>query len=273
MSDGPHPPTAFERRPILLRVLGPVEVIGHGEPIPVPAGHRRNLLAWLIMHLNRSCSLEGLIEVVWHRPNTTPARPRRELRPLLLDLQERLTGLGRWIRVELGDDAAALRAPADALDANLFTELVTSASTDAGREEADDRAAGLDVALALWRGDPYPEIADLPDAVPEITRLLHLRLDAIEAQNGLAFGGRVDYFLVARLRALVTEHPERERLWCQLAQAEYCNGRRADALRTLSNWRRERFLSGQRLPPSAAVLEQAILDHDPRLNDREVGRP
>lgn len=271
MSNTPHPPTAAERRPILLRVLGPLEVIGHGDPVPVPAGHRQNLLAWLIMHLNRSCSLEGLTEVVWHRPNATPARTRRELRMLLLDLQDRLSGLGSWIRVELGDDAAALRAPPDAVDANLFTELVTGASTDA--LGADERAAALDAALALWRGDPYPEVADIADAVPEITRLLHLRLDAIEAQNGLAFAGRVDYFLVARLRALVAEYPERERLWCQLAQAEYCNGRRADALRTLASWRRGRLLSGQRLPPAAAALEQAILDRDPRLNDQEMGWP
>jgi DNA-binding SARP family transcriptional activator len=79
--------------------------------------------------------------------------------------------------------------------------------------------------------------------------------------------------LVARLRALVAEHPERERLWCQLAQAEYRNGRRADALRTLERWRRQWVLSGQRLPPRAAVLERAIFDRDPTLDDREVGWP
>jgi DNA-binding SARP family transcriptional activator len=73
--------------------------------------------------------------------------------------------------------------------------------------------------------------------------------------------GPVDYRLVADLRAAVTVHPYRPRLWRQLALALYRTGRQVEALATL----REAAAVRDAPDPDAEALHSAILRQDPAL--------
>ena len=133
-------------------------------------------------------------------------------------------------------------------------------------------------ALALWRG---PALADhrFDDfAQAEIARLEELRLEATEERLSaeLEHGHAGD--LVSELRALVAEHPLRERLRGRLMLALYRSGRQADALETMREGRRLLVDElGLEPGPELRRLEAMILAHDPELDaetvDQHAGRP
>jgi DNA-binding SARP family transcriptional activator len=98
--------------------------------------------------------------------------------------------------------------------------------------ERGDGAAGAaaEQALALWRGPPLDDLADIPFAAPEIRRLDELWLSAREVafERALADGRHRE--VVGELDELVASHPLRERLHAQRMLALYRSGRQADAL-------------------------------------------
>ena len=127
-------------------------------------------------------------------------------------------------------------------------------------------AAALDHALGLWRGTPYAELDDAPQAVAERTRLEELRLVALEdrAVASLALGQHAT--VAADLEAMTAEHPLRERLWVLRALALTRAGRQADALQVL---REVRDLLDEELgiEPNAELreLQTTVLRQDPSL--------
>ena len=48
-----------------FRVLGPLEAVAEGEPIPLPAGKPRALLARLVLDAPRVVAVETLIDALW----------------------------------------------------------------------------------------------------------------------------------------------------------------------------------------------------------------
>ena len=78
-----------------LKVLGPLEVEVKGEPVPIPAGNQRRLLAALALARGHSVSVAALADDVWgpEAPKdvtgslqTTVARLRRTLGVAAQDL-------------------------------------------------------------------------------------------------------------------------------------------------------------------------------------------
>ena len=130
-----------------------------------------------------------------------------------------------------------------------------------------EAVAGLDEALALWRGTPYGELEDAPQAVAERARLEELRLVALEhrmlADLALGHHGTV----AAELEALTAAHPLRERLWHLQALALARSGRQADALDVLSRVRTV-LADELGLEPGAELrdLQSAVLRQDPALD-------
>src|SRR4029079_1227955 len=96
-----------------------------------------------------------------------------------------------------------------------------------------EAVAGLDEALALWRGTPYGELEDAPQAVAERARLEELRLVALELRATAQPARGHQRTGVAELEALTAEHPLRERMWGLWALALTRSGRQADALEVL----------------------------------------
>ena len=149
------------------------------------------------------------------------------------------------------------------MDARRFEAFVVSA-TRATRPE--ERIELLEKGLELWRGDPYPELADVTD-VTERTRLSEIRGSAVEdlMQARLDLGEHDG--LVGELEALVSEHPLRERLWGQLMVALYRSGRQSEALQAYQRLRRK-LVEELGIDPSEEIqeLERRILLHDRGLS-------
>src|SRR3954451_10017359 len=154
-----------------FRVLGPLEAAGADGPVQVRGRKERAVLAYLLVHAGRSVGAGELVTAVWGddaSPGTTKS------------LQVRLSGL----RNDLGAGTDLVRregagyrlaiAPED-LDARVFEQLVDEASGQPPRAAV----ATYDRALALVRGRPYADVAELDFVQGETRRLEELRLRAL----------------------------------------------------------------------------------------------
>jgi DNA-binding SARP family transcriptional activator len=246
------------------RILGPLEVVDAGSPLPLGGPKQRSLLALLLLHANEVVSTDDLIDRLWgERPPATAAK--------VLQVQV-------WrLRKVLGDRALVTRSPgyvlrvdSDDFDLARFERLVGAAR---GREPAIV-AGELRDALALWRGPPLADLAYEAGVAAEIARLDELRVVAIEEriEADLALSRHAE--LVSELETLVAAHPLREGLRGQLMLALYRSGRQAEALEV---YRRGRALLVEELglepSPPLQELERAILAQDPELDAPRAATP
>ena len=241
-----------------IRVLGSIELVRRGVPVPVGGSKPRLALAVLAAHHGSVVSTGRICDALWG--DNQPADP-----PAVL--QSHLSRLRRVLRP---DAEIVARPPGYVLDA-------TPDTIDAGRFELlCERAAAtadlattvnlLERALACWRGPAFDEFVEFEWAGPAAVRLDELRAGAKEDlfEARLALGA--DAALVGDLEGAVTQQPLRERLWCQLVVALYRRGRSAEALRHVEAYRvllREEL--GLDPSPALRELEARILREDPTL--------
>ena len=251
-----------------FRILGPLEVVDRGEPVPVGGRKPRALLAVLLLADGAVVSTDRLVTAVWGAdpPRDAVGALRAYVSRLRAVLPERL----RWRA-----PGYALFVADGELDAAEFRRLVALARERAAA--GDHRAAAdlLDTALGLWRGEALDEfdLVDI-DARGDLARLADLRLAAVEARAAalLALGrGRA---VVAELEALVERHPDRETPAALLMHALYADGRQADALAVYRALRR-RLVDELGVEPSDATraLHRRVLEQDPTLAPSEHARP
>lgn len=212
-------------------MLGPVEIMS-GPTTSPPGGFRQRLvLAVLLSRPNRVLDTDWLIDAVW---GEHPPRTARKTLQVYVTRLRKLVGAAA-----IGTSPAGYRlsATADSLDSLRFESLARQ-----GRElllsNHPHQAAGvLREALALWRGAPFGDLADVPALRAERSRLqeahVAVREDRLDAD--LACGHGSD--LVPELTGLVAAHPLRERLRGQLMHALYRAQRQADALATYEEMR------------------------------------
>jgi DNA-binding SARP family transcriptional activator/Tfp pilus assembly protein PilF len=213
-----------------VRLLGPLEISVGDRPLTLN-GRQRALCTALLLNANRVVSVDRLVDLLWdeHPPVAAPAR----IRSLIAE-----------IRRAIGPDAAGLvvtRSPGYAfqidpaqMDLAEFEQLFEAASKAAALRDWAEAIRCLDRALALWRGEPIPDLADLP----ERQRLAELRIAATEARLEAAVAlGRLGES-IAGLSRLVREHPHRERPHALLMQALHRDGRTAEALEVYATLRR-----------------------------------
>jgi len=237
-------------------VLGELEVIRGGVPVPVPGPRRRAILAALLVRAGRPVSADALAGAAWG--DDPPADPRAALHTVLSRL-----------RAALGDGAPRagpagylLDPGPGGLDARRFEDLRDRA---ARLRAADPPAAAalLDEALALWRGPAYEEFADRDFARQEAARLDELRLVTVEDRAGLAIDLGHAEAAVTATEALVAEHPLRERARGLLMTALYHAGQPTEALERYRQYRA--FLVAELgVEPSPALreLHQRMLRHE-----------
>ncbi|MEV6925726.1 BTAD domain-containing putative transcriptional regulator [Dactylosporangium sp. NPDC051485] len=245
-----------------LRILGPLEAIGpDGAEVDLGTPKQRAVLAMLATQPGRVVPVQRLIDELW--ADEPPQRALASLQAYVSRLRRALEP-GRSSR----DRSAVLvtRAPG-------YLLAVPGSRVDAARLAAavqshrpGDDPAGLTAALALWRGDPLPELGDSPLAQAERARLQELRFTAIEARSEalLALGREAD--VVYAGEAALAEFPYRERLWCHLVLALYRTGRRADALAACAR-ARALLIHDLGIEPGPALqrLESDILRDSPAL--------
>ncbi len=245
-----------------FRILGPLEVVDRGSPVPVGGPKPRALLAALLLARGAVVSTDRLVSAVWG------ANPPRDAVGALRAYVSRL-------RAVLPDgDRLRWRAPgyvldvADGeLDAAEFTRLLGKARERAAAADHRQAADLFDGALALWRGEPLDEF-DAADLDPDghLARLCDLRLAAVQerAEAMLRLGRGRD--VVAELETLVARHPDREALAALLMRALYASGRQADALAVYRALRRH-LVDELGVEPSDATREvhRQVLEQDPGL--------
>lgn len=254
-------------------LLGPLEVIVHGEEVAIGGGRRRALLAILLLHRNEVVPAERLIDELWDGdPPPTAAK----------GLQVQVSQLRRELGRAPGADVAlltraggyVLTVPDGATDVMRFERCVDEAERARAAGRVAEAAAQLRVGLRLWRGPPLADFTYEPFAAREIARLEELRLAALEARidADLALGRHAA--VVAELEALVAAHPLRERARGLLMLALHRCGRQSDALETFREGRR-RSVDDLGLEPGRDLraLESRILADDPELAPPRVIAP
>ena len=213
---------------------------------------QRALLAMLLLEAGRVVSLDRLIEALWE--GQPPATAVASLQNFVAQLRK---ALGPDV-IETRTPGYVVRLDPEQLDLARVRSLVDAARAS----EPTRRAALLDDALALWRGEPLAEFRYEAFAREEIARLeeFHLTLVEERAEAKLAIGAQAE--VVAELEALVHTHPLRERLRAQLMLALYRSGRQAQALEVYREGR-ERLVEQLGLEPSpllrgvhASILRQ-----------------
>ena len=245
-----------------IRLLGTVDVDLDDRPLKLAGPKQRAVLSMLALRANSTVSVERLVEGLWgEEPPGTAAKMVQQyvsqLRRLLPDDgAARIATHGRGYELQV--DPAAV-------DALRFERLVALAVDGNG-----DRGTLAREALALWHGAPLAGMLEEPFAAAEVRRLeeLHLAATELALEDDLDAGRHAE--VIGRLRALVDEHPLRERLRALLMLALYRAGRQAEALDVFRDARYALVETlGLEPGPELRRLQEAILRQDPAL-DRVV---
>ena len=214
-----------------FRVLGPVEVRLGGRVEALSGRLQRILLGVLLVRANQPVPVDVLTDALWGEQPDPRAGQKLQLHV------HRLRGLlDDPDRLSFGPAGYRLRVDVDEVDAARFEALVTAGAETVDREP--QRAIeSLRAALALWRADPFADVA-VPAVADWAHRLTATRLAGIEAlyQAQLAVG--LHEAVIAELGDLVAEHPVRERLYGLLMTALHRAGRTPEALDVYERARR-----------------------------------
>jgi serine/threonine protein kinase/DNA-binding SARP family transcriptional activator/WD40 repeat protein len=251
-------------RDMLIRVLGPVEVVSQGGLAHLGGPKQRAVLAMLTARSGRVVTTDELVDGIWG--DDAPAAVSSSIHSYISTLRTIIDQ-----PIERHGSGYVLGVDRWRIDANVFEdtfeqgrkELVTNPSASADK---------LRKSLALWRGRAYADVADLPGLTDEARRLTDLRLTAVEIRidADLALGRHAA--VVGELEALAAENPFRESFRAKHMLALYRDGRQADALRAYQRTR-EYLREELGIDPSSelAELEERILNHDYTLiHSREV---
>jgi predicted ATPase/DNA-binding SARP family transcriptional activator len=243
---------------IEFRVLGPIEVLLDGSPVPLGGPRQRVLLALLLVDAPRPVPIDRLADELWH--GEPPDGASTTMRAYVSKLR---TVLGADAPITSSAAGYALDVGAHDVDSVRFERLAREGREALERGATRRAASRLRSALDLWQGHPFAGVSDDGALRAEAQRLEDLRAAAFEdrIEADLALGQNAD--LVDDLEGLVRQYPYRERLWRHLMLALYRAERQTDAL---AAYRRARALLDEELglEPGEELqhLEQLILRHE-----------
>jgi DNA-binding SARP family transcriptional activator len=212
-----------------FRILGRPDVYHEGERVDIGAPKQRTVLAALLLSTNEALSTDRLMDSVWSRP---PAAASANLRVYL-------SGLRRILHVpgERGSRLRTLRAggyrlsvhPGE-LDLQRFDALADRGEEALRAGQLPAAAEHLEQALRLWHGRALDGVVYGPALESIVLRLEERRLAVAELWTRARLDLGQPESVVTELRALVREHPMRERLWGHLMRALCQSGRPGEAL-------------------------------------------
>ena len=246
-----------------FRVLGPVAVDGSDGPAGLGGPKQRAVLAALLLRVGRVVPEEQLFELVWGDDPPPSIRGR-----LQVHVSELRKLLGRDVIVRSGTGYRIAVAPED-IDLGQF-EQACALAADAEPAEA---ARHLRRALDLWSG---PARGGTTEALQEREgrALEERRLVAVEDRYDAELAAGNHAAVLGDLRAVVAEHPFRERLHAQLMLALHRAGQTSDALRVYRDIR-ARLRTELGIDPGAqlAELHQRILAGESIAVEPVAGAP
>ncbi|RDI30166.1 AfsR/SARP family transcriptional regulator [Lentzea flaviverrucosa] len=237
-----------------FRVLGPLEVLADGEPVFVPAGRSRVLLATLLLRPNRFVSVDELVDRLWDGEPPTADRAHKTLQTTVLRLRQ---ALGDANRVRTTAGGYLVEVAPEELDLLRFRELV--------------RGGDFASATELWRGPALANVASDALHREDVPRLEDERVGVLERRIDADLDRGQGEQLVAELAELVRQHPLRERFWAQRMTALARSGRQAEAL---ESYREITALLADELgvdpSPGLSRLHLALLNGEMDAPERKV---
>jgi DNA-binding NarL/FixJ family response regulator/DNA-binding SARP family transcriptional activator len=245
------------------RILGPLEVVDEGRPVPLGRLKERLVLAVLLLHANEFVSRERLIDELWGE--SPPPTAKKAVNVYVSQLRKVLTRNG-CDPIATVDGGYRFRIESGELDSTSMEHLLATARERAATGELEAAVELWREALALWRGPALAGLLLESQGRDEVTQLDALRLTALmdRIDCDLALGRHED--VLGELHVLVGEHPLRERLRAQLMLALYRADRQAEALEVYQQ-ARARLVEELGVEPSPALqrLQRGILSQDPAL--------
>ncbi|MCW2525576.1 MAG: transcriptional regulator, winged helix family, partial [Pseudonocardiales bacterium] len=141
------------------------------------------------------------------------------------------------------------------------------------RHDLDQAAADFADALALWRGEPLPDLGESDFAIAERVRLDGLRLDVLSERIAVDLGLGRSAALVPELESLSNSYVLREGFARQLVMALAASGRTPEALAAYERYR-SRLADELGVDPSADLqqLHLQLLRGQDRDGDDGPGR-
>ncbi|MFB4301792.1 BTAD domain-containing putative transcriptional regulator [Actinomadura sp. NTSP31] len=244
-------------------LLGPLEVVRDGRPVPLGGLNQRAVLGCLLLHPGTVVSTGDLIRALWHDP--VPPTARKMVQNAVAGVRRALPADGSCT-LETTSPGYLLRVDPDLIDVTRFHALVERGRADFRAEQWEPAARRLREALALWRGPAMADVVESVTGWPELTALEEARLAALEdcLEAELALGRHHE--LIGEMTSLVDEEPARERLCGLLMLALYRGGRQREALAVYQGLR-DVLRDGFGLDPGPELrrLERDILTQHPRL--------
>ena len=246
-----------------FRILGPLEVLDDGVPVPLGTLKERVVLAVLLLHANEVVSRERLMDDLWGA--SPPPTAKKAVSVYVSKLRKTLARNGED-PIAPAAGGYRITVEPDRLDAARAQRFVTDAGERTAAGDLDAAAQLFRDVLALWRGSTLAGLTLESQGRDEVARLDELRLTALMDRIDCDLAQGRHERVVGELQVLVGEHPLRERLRAQQMLALYRADRQAEALDAYAEARRT-LVDDLGIDPSEALqrIQQAILRHDPAL--------
>ncbi|MGX5772733.1 nSTAND1 domain-containing NTPase [Microbacterium trichothecenolyticum] len=240
---------------MVVKVLGPLET-GAGPLSP----RERAMLSALVVRRGTTVSPSELADAWWGE--AAPRTWEQQVRNAVGRIRSRLGSHS----IETVGVTYRLGIDADSIDAVQFERLASTARAHALRGEHERAIDAYRRALALWRGEPLPDVAGWEPGIVEALRLDEIRESIEEELLEARLAAGEHRSLLPDAERLLREQPLREDRWAIVALANYRADRQAEALAVLRA-ARERLAEELGIEPGArlAELEVAILRRDPAL--------
>ncbi|MFF8788571.1 BTAD domain-containing putative transcriptional regulator [Streptomyces sp. NPDC015125] len=249
---------------IVLRLLGPVELVHEGRSLDLGGPRQRVVLAMLGLNINRTASTEQLIDAVWG--DSPPTTARGQIQVAISTLRKQFAQAGRPHAIKTRAPGYVLEMDTGSVDSLEFDRLVAGAREDTRADRIAEAAATLHKALELWRGPALDGVLNDP-VQHAATHLNDTRLSVLEERVRLDLMLARHDEVCAELTALIGQHPLRERLYELLVLALYRSGRQAEALEAFQRARKA-LAEELGIEPGQELrdLEQAVLRQSPALD-------
>src|SRR5438309_284365 len=114
-----------------FRLLGPLEVLDRGQPVPIDAPKQRAVLALLLLHQGETVSVDRLVEALWS--NDSPATAAKAVRVYVGQVRK---ALGEGVILTQGA-GYLLELAGHSLDVTEFEQLAIDSTRllEAGRPD------------------------------------------------------------------------------------------------------------------------------------------
>ncbi|WP_067703400.1 BTAD domain-containing putative transcriptional regulator [Nocardia jejuensis] len=249
-----------------VRVLGPVQLLVAGRPVPVGGPKPRALLAALTVNRRRAVSSQALADIVWN--DDPPDSYQASLQVFVSNIRKTLRQAGADPTALLRTEASGYRLEIDDdhCDLGRFESIRRTGAEAATAGDHANAARLFGDALAEWSGRALDDLSGLSFAESFATAMDEERLLVASARVDAEIACGRASSVVGELVSMTNAHPLREPLWAQLITALYLSGRQADALEAC---RRVRAVLNDELgiDPGAALiaLEQRVLRQEPLI--------